>query len=178
MNNLEVLEIIEPFITGGYLIVVRIFDSALHDDLLNLSHTSSFLSPMGLLYSYIHKIPTLREICYTGWLKKFNTFLYYFKELTTMIKITLYHKFKEYSFEGEGHLTYIGEVEDSDNIHMKIDFDESYESALCDFLRDIPSGTKCRIWDNDGKYFNGEYVTKSRIDKNPLVTVSKISRYI
>lgn len=118
------------------------------------------------------------KICYAGWLKKFNTFLYYFKELTTMIRLTIYQGLTEHTFDGEGRLTYIGGVKDSDKIHMKLDFDKSYESALCDFLCDIPSGTKCRVWDNDGKYFNGEYVTKSRIDNNPLVTVSKISKYI
>lgn len=95
-----------------------------------------------------------------------------------MIRLTIYQDFKEHTFEGEGRLEIIGEVEESDKIHMKIDFDKSYESALCDFLYDIPSGTKCRVWDNDGRFFNGEYVTKSRIDKSSLVTVSKISQYI
>lgn len=95
-----------------------------------------------------------------------------------MIRLTIYQCFKEYTFEGEGHLTIIGEAEEANNVHMKVDFDESYESALYDFLYDIPSGTQCRVYDNDGRFFNGKYITKSRIDGNPLVTVSKISQYI
>ena len=95
-----------------------------------------------------------------------------------MIRLTIYQDFKEHTFEGEGRLEIIGEVEESNNVYMRVAFDEKYGQALYDFLYDVPSYTKCRVWDNDGRFFNGEYVTKSRIDKNPLVTVSKISQYI
>lgn len=45
MNNLEVLEVLEPFVTGGYLVIIRIFDSTLYDDLLNSRHTKPFIVP-------------------------------------------------------------------------------------------------------------------------------------
>lgn len=95
-----------------------------------------------------------------------------------MIRLTIYQDFKEHTFEGEGHLEIIGEVEESNNIHMRVAFDKKYEQTLYDFLYDVPSGTPCKVWDNDGKFFNGKYMSKSRIDNNPLLEVSKISRYL
>ena len=95
-----------------------------------------------------------------------------------MIRLTIYQDFKEHTFEGEGCLEIIGEVEESDNIYMRIAFDKKYEQSLYDFLYDVPSGTQCKVWDNNGKFFNGKYMSKSRIDKNPLLEVSKISQYI
>lgn len=119
-----------------------------------------------------------REICYTMMLKKLDVFLYYFKETSIMIRLTIYQDFKEHTFDGDGHLEIIGEVEESNNVYMRVAFDKKHEQALYDFLYDVPSYTRCRVWDNDGRFFNGEYVTKSRIDKSPLVIVSKISQYI
>lgn len=95
-----------------------------------------------------------------------------------MIRLTIYQGFKEHTFEGEGHLETIGEVEKSNNIHIRVAFDKKHEQALYDFLYDVPSHIKCKVWDNDGKFFNGEYITKSRIDCSPILEVSKISHYI
>lgn len=105
-------------------------------------------------------------------------FLYYYNELNIMIRLTIYHRFNEYTFEGEGKLTRIGEVEKSNTTHVKVDFDKSYEHAIRDFLYDVSCGDKCKVCDNENRYFNGEYMTKSRIDGNPILELSKISQYI
>jgi hypothetical protein len=61
---------------------------------------------------------------------------------------------------------------------MRVHFDKVYEHTLNDFLYDVHQDDKCRVYDNDGGFFNGKYVTRSRIDGNPLIIVSKIPHYI
>lgn len=95
-----------------------------------------------------------------------------------MIRLTIYHGLAEYTFDGEGHIDIIGEVKESNDIHMKVNFDKQYHQPLNDFLHNVTSFDRCKVWDNDNKLFCGEYITISRMDGNPLLKVSKISNYI
>ena len=83
--------------------------------------------------------------CYIILLKKINVFLYYFKELTTMIRLTIYHGLAKYTFDGEGHIDIIGEVKESNDIHMKVSFDKQYHQPLNDFLHNVTSFDRCKI---------------------------------
>jgi hypothetical protein len=110
-------------------------------------------------------------------LKTPGLFLYYINEYGIMIKLITYQFIEECVFEGNGKLVRIGETEESNEVYVRVDFDKPYRQALNDFLCDVPSFTKCSVWDND-RSFNGEFVTRSRIDGSPLLKLSKISQYI
>lgn len=94
-----------------------------------------------------------------------------------MIELITYQYINERVFEGNGKLVCIGEIKESNEVYVRIDFDKSYRQALYDFLCDVPPFTKCSVWDND-RSFNGEFITRSRIDGSPILKLSKISQYI
>lgn len=116
--------------------------------------------------------------CYSIPLKKSSIFLYYLKESIAMMKLTIYHNFAEHTFEGDGHLETIETAEESNHTYIKVDFNRSHQQALCDFLCCIPPLDNCRVLDNDGNILYGEYIGASRMDGNPLLKISNISRYI
>lgn len=110
-------------------------------------------------------------------LKTPGMFLYYLNEYGIMIKLITYQYIDERVFEGNGKLVCIGEVKESKEVYVRVDFDKSCRQDLYDFLCNVPPFTKCCVLDND-RTFSGEFITKSRMDGNPLLKLSKISQYI